>query len=794
MKNVILVFATFFALANVNAQCKLDYSNYHLIFEDEFNYQSQSAMPTDPNNPAHYSNNFVSNIPYYYTLNDPTDRLFNWGTRTDYYTDQTTDPRITFDNGIMLITEKPVDTPYDQIDSANLDANGNPVINHIYYKGGTAWLKFDFDPANPIGSNCDVAHGSRGAAYGMFEARFKAAPSNNVGSAFWLTHGAGNNEIDIKEGQDNEMSNNVIDWFPDPNINCQHTYWPSPYDGQHILSDDFHVYTAVWTPEQVTFFLDGRELRTVKSDQVPLFPCSVYIIFNVLDRAGYSIDSAASMAVDYVRVYKPNNGSDGKPNYNLPYKTSNEWIHHKEKDQNNSYPTFFNAYQSIALNTNTMNDLYAIKTDSSNGDIYQAHRNNNNSWTTQNITATANGRTDANWPAHNIAYNKTYDCIVYVGHDALLYLLKKTANGIWNIRPLVSPSITTANSVWGSSVDYPCIAVAGDGDIVYNRNDNKMVRAQFVANNSPWTASVIGTYPASGNYCKGDIQLGNTVNTLFYKAADNRLQAVWYNPSNSQYENAIVDATSPYNYISDKPGSLTLKNVPNNHELFYIGTDDKVHHFYYSTGWTHELIPFSYGSDLVRDNIFWDGNNGVGYNSYSGRAEFFNKPASTWQHGYVNDYWNTVAYSSYGGDGSNSGAPISNMLFDPAGYIYYLDNWDTLCYFKYEPCDIEDPGCTTNSQYYKQPNRNNNGNNILPVAKSSGILTIYPNPANDQLHIANAHAGDDISFRILNVMGQEVKEGRYNSKSIDISALSPGMYTISLTSPSGRSTYKFVKQ
>jgi hypothetical protein len=78
---------------------------------------------------------------------------------------------------------------------------------------------------------------------------------------------------------------------------------------------------------------------------------------------------------------------------------------------------------------------------------------------------------------------------------------------------------------------------------------------------------------------------------------------------------------------------------------------------------------------------------------------------------------------------------------------------------------------------------------------TSGKLTIYPNPANDELIIETDEFSYQ-SFTVTNSVGQVLM--RYNINAaltrVDVSILPPGLYSITLRGMSGSAVRKFVKQ
>ena len=75
------------------------------------------------------------------------------------------------------------------------------------------------------------------------------------------------------------------------------------------VSDEFHVYKAIWSPETIRFFVDDELYHTFQNSSSLPFDDDFFLIFNVAmgGNFGGNIDPAfqeSSMEVDYVRVYQ----------------------------------------------------------------------------------------------------------------------------------------------------------------------------------------------------------------------------------------------------------------------------------------------------------------------------------------------------------------------------------------------------------------------------------------------------------------------------------------------------------
>lgn len=71
------------------------------------------------------------------------------------------------------------------------------------------------------------------------------------------------------------------------------------------LSQDYHTYSLLWTPEEIIFYFDGKELRREKNE-FSHYPAPVFLSSAVIHWAGPVTDRIAgtSMEVDYVRIWQ----------------------------------------------------------------------------------------------------------------------------------------------------------------------------------------------------------------------------------------------------------------------------------------------------------------------------------------------------------------------------------------------------------------------------------------------------------------------------------------------------------
>lgn len=198
----------------------------------------------------------------------------------------------------------------------------------VYVKDGNLVI-------NPQNYNGDIVSGRINTkykadyTYGIFECRAKVPSGNGYLPAFWMmptneaTYGDWPRcgEIDIMEvlGRETNCSLSTLHFGNDTgsgHIQKQGKYW---INGS--FASDYHTYTCKWDPDEITFYVDGRQTYKVTSDQwwtggsgkarAP-YDQNFYMILNVAiggEWPGYvnpyqALPGNPQMKVDYVRAYQ----------------------------------------------------------------------------------------------------------------------------------------------------------------------------------------------------------------------------------------------------------------------------------------------------------------------------------------------------------------------------------------------------------------------------------------------------------------------------------------------------------
>ncbi|MBT2558761.1 glycoside hydrolase family 16 protein [Hymenobacter sp. ISL-91] len=269
-----------------DAQRRLRYTNWQLVFLEDFDtYRDVADM--------------AARSPWQFTPDHgPT---LTGNQYEDEYYDQAA---VSLRDGYAYLTARPLPEPR----TFAFKVADRDTLKKLHFESGWLSLKPEFGANRTLG---DTARwpGNYGFEYGLFEIRCRLGGGAGTWPAFWLFSGP--TEIDVFEGGDGqEYSNNVHYNNEQPARIAQASYRSPPWKD---LSADFHTFSAIWTPIEVTFYFDGRWLRTVPARQVPTFPAPANVIVNqaVVSYADVSTwpigpnGPYSALVVDYIKVYKP---------------------------------------------------------------------------------------------------------------------------------------------------------------------------------------------------------------------------------------------------------------------------------------------------------------------------------------------------------------------------------------------------------------------------------------------------------------------------------------------------------
>jgi endo-1,3-1,4-beta-glycanase ExoK len=146
----------------------------------------------------------------------------------------------------------------------------NPA--NITYSGGKMNLKIT---ETPTGTYDCAEYQSLGVyGYGTYSARLKAASDSGVITAFFVYTG--------NWGQVNHQEIDFEIFGEDPHIAQLSYYAYGIGHGTEInlgfdASSDYHTYTFVWSPEQITWYVDGIQKQVSVTAPGPLPPAKIMV-------------------------------------------------------------------------------------------------------------------------------------------------------------------------------------------------------------------------------------------------------------------------------------------------------------------------------------------------------------------------------------------------------------------------------------------------------------------------------------------------------------------------------------
>ena len=173
-----------------------------------------------------------------------------------------------------------------------------------------------------------TSYGKKHFGYGYFEARLKMPSGGGTWPAFW-TLGSNINsvpwpgcgELDIVEYAGNSPFINTSAAHY-PTNGGWHEYQMGALNSTTALSAGYHIYSLLWLPTEVTFYIDDRQVANIKKSDLgltywPFGPNAagvnpkMYIIYNLAMGGSYGGGIAsglnkAQFSIDYFRYYSSN--------------------------------------------------------------------------------------------------------------------------------------------------------------------------------------------------------------------------------------------------------------------------------------------------------------------------------------------------------------------------------------------------------------------------------------------------------------------------------------------------------
>jgi hypothetical protein len=436
-KTIFFLFLIVISISKSYAQCQLDYSNYHLVLDEEFNEPASHGDPATSTD--------LSVLPSYW-LTTGLDGCWQ-GQAEHYFSSQVSfvrDPANPSNYFLRLTATQVVSTStYTNtcggtwtctdcdIAASPCDPTTLGCTEAYKYKSGMVYI--DHAAANAAvytGLGCSdckfdgIGSGWAGFQKGMFEIRMKI-PAGDTWPAFWID---GPFTFNPFEGKENpyDFGTGFSSWWDATGQG----FWHETVSTN--LSADFHIYTCVWTSDQVAFFLDGIEVASYSGSVVAsMWPSSTTNmasrVIAALEMHPWSSVTTCNLDLDYIKVYKPNPPTTSVPDPEDAYRSSpyvfmnwNTFILQNPLalSTTSTYTTASNKYQSIAT-TSKPGEVYYAGND---GRLYQEEPTSPNTWSNGQLSCAAcvgaygAGAAHATLIQGDIVYDQS-NKIIYKGND-----------------------------------------------------------------------------------------------------------------------------------------------------------------------------------------------------------------------------------------------------------------------------------------------------------------------------------------------------------------------------------------
>jgi hypothetical protein len=815
---------------NLFAQCRLidlptptnplPNSAYRLVFNDEFSYADSTAL---------WQNRYWDFLP-----NNVSPAVWLGG-GTDQFAEINEQGQVTIaqSNGesYLKITAEELASPT----SVTLP---DGTVRPITFKSGA--IRFKHDLFTQLGSATNLpsdfaglrandpsrAPSEYGYTHGIYEIRCKMPKGTGTYQAFWLYNGK--TEIDVFEGDKDKKSffNNVIRHYEahimDPAIACQAWFTKESPRG---LDDDFHVYTVVWAPEKVTFFFDGREVRTVSNTNIPTGAWAGAQLYTNLavTKAGPGINYSdwplipgtnlhtTEMLIDYIRVYQPtsqltqvNGQYAANPQSPVfpPFKTDYGW----QRTELETTPPTDRRMSPLPGCVSTSKITGQVVYAGPDGILRRYYPLGNGtyqyeeiqpSWLLPEMRVLGDVVVADPWGAQHTQ-------IFYKGMDERIqYLYQDPSSGAWGhdwASPVGTPSVST---------HVGALAVANSALIFYRDANNRVNKLQWQGS---WQHELLPLDPAaiaasgSDSYQKVDGDIITDGTKAFYAGADGRIQCYLTNggPTDPYYHLWIDTDWSNVNnsHVSNQYGALaSYSSTAMGAGLYYRGKNDNlIHDFHFQpgVGWQHNYLTQDQTQYLVPvwGKIEVSSEGKVFYRGRENKLQFYTYSGGSWHHDWPSS-WLYLSPSTISTDNFSLGAASAPLFFQNDAQFVSQLRWaqceTELCTVQYANSS---PFHDTGSPVYKTA-KGKNGQKQQEVNReddSSQGLMLYPNPVNSILHLTLNGAAPSATLTISDLQGRTIQSVNYRDGKLDVSTLASGTYLITMDDGQRNYHQKFVKQ
>jgi len=618
-----------------------------------------------------------------------------------------------------------------------------------------------------------------GFLFGMFEMRAKLPSKADKFPAFWL---GGNNgwppEIDAFEYNSNNPNEffSTHWWNQTPDLRC--TNW---FNFPFNLSDDYHTWTIVWTPNEISWFFDGKELKTSNHNvlaniavgeppsNICLFSKMDIIINNsfVCPNQNSYVDDP--LIVDYIKVYKPTNlpeynGGDNKSSFdayynnelvpcynNITYKRTGDWVLNRIETK------------SSTENYEVISDLNVVQ----NGGMYIYRGLYDLIWQTYyDVTSEEFKSWPLSWSQNvtgDISTSQNGSIVFYKHDDKPKYYQNGSFREVSSWKICQSALVADES---GKNVYY--IDVAGyirhffrnsisslswsnnrlyhhgniSGKIIIDPNDSSIIYYQRWK--QLWTTQRIGSGWSNPRKITpvqdvgDDWTISPDSNTILYENHGDILHKLTRTASGT-WSRGVVTAKFAWTN-----GQALVRNIKNsiqigqNNNIYYQADDDRIWTIYSSNN-----INFGTSIDVNLDYV----NFGLGLtNTWGGSLAF-------------------VGYDK----------KIRRI------------NWQN-------PCEWLNPECETHKYYFNEDDDEIESRESHSAEKKESLL--FPNPVGDILNVVLTEPQLNNNMVLSDAMGRQITNYEYSDTEnleINVSSLTPGLYYLSISNDTKTELLKFVK-
>jgi hypothetical protein len=601
---------------------------------------------------------------------------------------------------------------------------------------------------------------SNGFTYGLFEMRCKMPANTDIDfwPTFWLFHDP--SEIDIfefhsrtwneilaiSEPNTNHFSTNLIDHDDCITIDAQEFCATCTESYNKIsspnLSSDIHTFQMAWLPPaagetygKITYFLDGRELRTISNAMVPF--CAMELMIN-LAVGGNCCDSPTpndNFIIDSIKVYQ-------RSDYSLPYKSEYAWMSAPLSYAFNPNHVVESSGNSLCINPDGNRIFYRGIEGKAN-----QFRWDEPSQTWKHSWLEGMDAPDAHDIVGDIVVGEN-DEVYYRGADGFIQTYYKVG-GSWT-HAWIDPGASGGKKI---SSNPNSLSIGVSNELFYRGQDNTI--HQYYKSGTAWIHKKLKSSVPWEQQVAGDVEVASDNNKVFYRGNDGYIH--YYQKSGSSWTHHWIESSSAdaSTKISAASNSLVINSLGN---IFYRGaTDNALHRYIYNSGtglWTHSVIhsgllttPFNH---LINGPMKVSSDDKIIYVGNDQKLQYFYNSGLAWQHG---------------------GEIANYYLYDPKVYhyfdvsmidekIFYVDGNNHMFVYYWTTCEQLDNECTEQTlNVYRKPNTVRN-------------ITIYPNPVNDLLYIDIPSSFAINQLKMYDLNGRYIKSIEYENKYYPILSMS----------------------